>query len=97
MTDDPIVRILTEAAARGRELRAWRQREPMLTAEDQADDESRFAAAMRQANQQEANDLSWPERGQKDTADPDVVAGSGSAASDARPSGPSIRRLSHHG
>ena len=31
--------------------------------------------------------LSWPERSQKDTADSDVVAGSGSAASDARPSG----------
>ncbi len=31
--------------------------------------------------------LSWPEHSQKDTADPDVVAGSGSAASDARPSG----------
>ncbi len=56
MTDDPIVRILIEAAARGRELRALRAREPALTAEDQTDDESQFAAAMRQTNQKEADD-----------------------------------------
>jgi hypothetical protein len=49
-SDDPVVQILIEAAARGRELRALREREPALTAEDQTDDESQFAAAMRQAN-----------------------------------------------
>ena len=56
MTDDPIIKILIEAAARGRELRALRDREPILTAEDQTDDESQFAAAMRQADQPEADD-----------------------------------------
>lgn len=37
------------AAQRGRELRALREREPALTVEDQADDESAFVGAVRQA------------------------------------------------
>jgi hypothetical protein len=55
MTLDPVVHILIEAA-RGRELRMSRERAWTLAAEDQADDESQFAAAIHQANQQEADD-----------------------------------------
>jgi hypothetical protein len=49
MVDDPIVRILIEAAARGRELRLARERAGIMAAEDAPDQESDFTAAMRQA------------------------------------------------
>jgi hypothetical protein len=72
-SDDPVVQILIEAAARGRELRALREREPALTAEDQTDDESQFAAAMRQANQQAADDQPAETPG-ADEEDKDFIA-----------------------
>jgi hypothetical protein len=49
MATDPIVQILIEAAARGRELRAIRERAGVLAVEDQTDQESEFAGAMREA------------------------------------------------
>lgn len=54
MTIDPVVQILIEAAARGRELRAMRERAGALAVEDQVDDESQFTALMCEVSGDEA-------------------------------------------
>lgn len=48
--------VLQALAEFGRRRRAMRERAGVLAAEDVTDDESQFTAAMRQANQQGADD-----------------------------------------